>query len=53
LTNFLNSIFFHCETEKQTVWSLRKKIEDWFKLKLNMLEETEVNPNNSKNEPGN
>lgn len=51
--NFLNSIFFHCETEKQTVWSLRKKIEGWFKLKLNMLEETEMNPDDSKKEPGN
>lgn len=31
----LNLISFRCATEKQEVWSLYKKIEDWFKLKLN------------------
>lgn len=51
--NSLNAIFFYCETEKQAVWSLRKKIEGWFKLKLNMLEEIEMNPDDSKKEPGN
>lgn len=51
--NFLNSIYFHCETEKQEVLSLRKKVEDWFKSKLNMLEENEMNTDGSKNEPGN
>ena len=49
----LNSIYFHCETENQEVWSLRKKVEDWFKSKLNMLEENEMNTDGSKNEPGN
>ena len=34
--NFLNSIYFHCETDKQEVWSLHKKIEDWFKAKLDI-----------------
>ena len=51
--NSLNAIFFYCETEKQEVWLLRKKIEGWFKLKLNMLEEIEMNPDDSKKEPGN
>lgn len=34
--NFLNSIYFYCETDKQEVWSLHKKMEDWFKAKLDI-----------------